>query len=173
MYLTCITHAGARDKKAHPFRGLTKKGWAEVESAARHYRTLIDEETPKFDTVVTSPKARCAETALLLAKALSDLCTTSEIQLDPALKAGSVEGDELHALANRVEGEQALVSAHADLVKALPPAIELIPEAAKDGWFSSRPVLVLLEYEPGSPWNRARILACEGLFDGEWRNLLG
>lgn len=172
MLITCITHADARDKKVHPFRGLTGKGWQEVESAAERFRALIDEETPKIDLVVSSPKARCVETALLLAKALSDLCATSEIQLDAGLKAGSISGNELFDLANRVQSLHALISAHADLVQALPAGTRLRPSAGQNGWFTTRPVLILLKYEPGEPWAAARVLACEGLLDSKWGNML-
>lgn len=172
MIITCITHANARDKKKYPFRGLTKQGWQEVEQAAERFRALVDDEAPKIAAVVTSPKARCVETAVLFAKAVSDRLTTSEIQLDAALKAGSVSGHELFELANRVQVQHVLVSAHADLVQALPEHIKLKSNAAEDGWFTTRPVLILLRYEAGESWSSAEVLACEGLFDEEWRSLL-
>jgi phosphohistidine phosphatase SixA len=170
--MTCITHADARDKKAHPFRGLTSTGWREVESAAERFRAFIDEETPKIELVVSSPKARCVETAILLAKALSDLCATSEIQLDAGLKAGSISGNELFDLANRVQCQHVLISAHADLIRTLPAGTGLIPAAAHNGWFTTRPVLILVKYDPGEPWAGAQVLACVGLSDDKWGNLL-
>ncbi|NCF64529.1 MAG: hypothetical protein GWP61_01055 [Chloroflexi bacterium] len=172
MYITCITHADARDKKAHPFRGLTEQGWREVERTAERFRELIDDETPKIKVVVSSPKARCVETALLFAKAVSDLTSTSEIQLDASLKAGSIGGHELFDLANSVKGKHFLVSAHADFARTLPEQARMIPEAAKGGWFTTRPVLILIKYEAGESWNSAKVLACEGLWHEEWRNLL-
>jgi phosphohistidine phosphatase SixA len=172
MFISCITHADARDKKAHRFRGLTSRGWREVESAAQRFRALIDEETPKIELVVSSPKARCVETALLMAKALSDLCATSEIVLDAGLKAGSISGNELSDLGNRVHCQHVLISAHADLVGALPAGTRLMPVAAQKGWFTTRPVLILVKYEPVEPWAAAQVLACEGLLDDKWVNLL-
>mgnify|MGYP000172442424 CR=1 FL=1 len=172
MLITCITHADARDKKTHPFRGLTEQGWREVERAAERFRALIDNETPKIEVVVSSPKARCVETAVLFAKAVSNLTTTSEIQLDAGLKAGSIGGNELFDLANSIQGRHILVSAHADLARALPVQAKMIPEAAKDGWFTTRPVLILVKYDAGQSWKSAQVLACEGLLDEEWRNLL-
>ena len=71
MIINCITHAAARDKKKHPFRGLTEQGWREVNGAAEQFRKLIDEETPAIETIISSPKARCVETAILFAKAIS------------------------------------------------------------------------------------------------------
>jgi phosphohistidine phosphatase SixA len=172
MLITCITHADARDKKAHPFRGLTEQGWREVERSAERFRELIDNETPKIEVVVSSPKARCVETALLFAKAVSDLATTSEIQLDAGLKAGSISGHELFDMANSTQGRHLLVSAHADLVRALPAHAAMVSKAAKDGWFTARPVLILMKYDAGEPWSSAQVLACEGLLHEEWRNLL-
>jgi phosphohistidine phosphatase SixA len=172
MLITCITHADARDKKAHPFRGLTEQGWREVERAANRFKELIDDETPNIEVVVSSPKARCVETALLFAKAVSDLVSTSEIQLDAGLKAGSIGGHELFDLANSIQGQHLLISAHADLVRAIPSHVMLISEAVKNGWFATRPVLTLVRYEVGEPWDSAQILACEGLWDEEWRQLL-
>jgi broad specificity phosphatase PhoE len=133
---------------------------------------LIDDETPKIEVVVSSPKARCVETALLFAKAISDLTTTSEIQLDAGIKAGSIDGHQLFDLANSIQGQHFLVSAHADFVRALPKQAKMIPEATKGGWFTTRPVLTLVKYEAGESWNAAQVLACEGLWYEEWRNLL-
>lgn len=172
MLITCITHADARDKKAHPFRGLTEQGWREVEGSAARFRELIDDETPNIGVVVSSPKARCVETALLFAKAISDLVATSEIQLDASLKAGSIGGRELFDLANGIQGQHLLVSAHADLVRALPSQTTIVSEAVKNGWFTTRPVLILVKYDAGEAWDSAQVLACEGLFDEEWRNLI-
>lgn len=172
MFVTCITHADARDKK-HIFRGLTENGWREVESAARRFRVLHEEVVPSIGTIVSSPKARCLETAVLFAKALSDfeLLNASEIQVDDRLKAGSIAGDELPELVGSVKTEHLLVSGHADLAKALPAGFNLAPGSAKDGWFSTRPVLFTIEYEVGRPWHKARVLYCEGYSDKLWHNL--
>lgn len=172
MLITCITHADARDKKKHPFRGLTEQGWQEVNSAAEQFRELIDEETPIIETIVSSPKARCVETAILFAKAVSELTATSEIQLDPGLEAGTVRGGELFYLAKDIQVQHLLVSGHADLARTMPPHVELVSEAAKDGWFTTRPVLFQIEHEAGNSWDKARVLYCLGLVDGEWLNLL-
>jgi phosphohistidine phosphatase SixA len=174
MLLTGITHASARDKKEHPFRGLTENGWSEVRGAAARFKELTGGEHPLVETIISSPKARCIETAVLFAKAISDfqLVATSEIQVDASLKAGSIQGGELVELANRTGAKHLLVSAHADLVKALPPSARLAPETAKGGWFTTRPVLFTVDYTPGEPWDRAGILYCEGFVDGKWRSLI-
>ena len=172
MFITCITHTDARDKKKHPFRGLSKQGWREVELAAERFRELIDDGAAKIDVVVSSPKARCVETAVLFAKEVSDLAATSEIQLNASLKAGSIDGQELFDLANNIQAQHLLVSAHADFARTLPEHATMIAEATKNGWFTTRPVLILVEYEPGKPWGAAKIVACEGLFGKKWRSLL-
>ena len=171
MLITCITHAAARGKK-YPFRGLTEKGWQEVDSAAERFMSLIGEESPKIEAVVSSPKARCVETAILFAKAISELTSTSEIKLETDLKAGSISGNELYDLATKYPFQHLLVSAHADLVRTLPDHVKLIAEATNDGWFSTRPVLFQLIYHVGEPWNTARLIYCEGFLAGEWQNLI-
>ncbi len=174
MLLTGITHASARDKKEHPFRGLTEKGWEEVRGAAAGFKEWIGDDPLPIDSVVSSPKARCIETAVLFAKAISDyrLIATSEIQVNAGLKAGSIQGGELVELVNSTGAKHLLVSAHADLVQALPPSANLVPEAAKGGWFTTRPVLFTVDYIPGEPWDRARVLYCEGFVDGKWQSLI-
>lgn len=172
MLITCITHADARDKNKYPFRGLTEQGWQEVDSAAGQYRRLVDEETPVIETVVSSPKARCVETAILFAKAVSEFAATSEIQLDANLKAGSIRDEELFNLAQYLDVQHMLVSGHADLARTLPTKVELVSKATKDGWFITRPVLFQIDFETGTSWDDARVLNCSGLVDREWLNLL-
>lgn len=173
MLITGITHADARGKK-HPFRGLTEQGWREAASAAARFRKLVEEDIPPIGVIVSSPKARCLETAVLFAKALSDLglMATSEVQVDAGLRAGSIMGDEIAGLANRFATPHLLVSGHADLARALPAATELLPTAVKDGWFTTRPVLFTIDFEPGQLWEKARVLYCVGYVDEEWLSLL-
>jgi len=180
MIITGITHADARDKK-HPFRGLTGQGREEAISAAGRFRELMGVietgrgvKIPTVGRIVSSPKARCLETAILFAKAISDfgLMATSEVQVDAGLKAGSISGDELSQLAKRIKTPNLLVSAHADLARALPAQVELTAGSVKEGWFTDRPVLFTIDYEAGEPWEQARILSCEGYFDGSWRDLI-
>lgn len=174
MLITCITHAGARGKE-RPFRGLTERGQAEAASAAGRFRELAGDEVPRVGVIVSSPKARCLETAVLFAKAASDfgLVAVSEVQVDAGLKAGSITGAELSLLANSFATRHLLVSGHADLAKALPVRTELTPTAVKDGWFTTRPVLFTIDYEAGKLWGAARLLTCEGYIEQAWRSLIG
>lgn len=171
MKITCITHATARDKK-YTFRGLTDVGWQEVDSAADRFLSVMAADTQKIGAIISSPKARCVETAVLFAKAVSSWVATSEIELNSGLKAGSITGSELIDLANENRGQHLLVSAHADIVQALPPHAALLPKAASGGWFAIRPVIFQIDYEVGKAWDTARIIYCDGLVDGMWQKLL-
>ena len=171
MLITCITHASARSKK-YLFRGLTEQGWREVESAADRFKKLAGKDDPRIAVIVASPKARCVETAILFSKAVSEFVSTSEMELEVGLKAGSISGSELFDLSNMKQIRHLLVSAHADIVRALPVRVALIPEAANGGWFSTRPVLFQLQYKVGDPWNSATINYCEGLLEGKWQRII-
>ncbi len=171
MLITCITHAAARGKE-HRFRGLSKQGRREVDIAAERFKSQAGLDFPKIEAVVASPKARCVESAILFAKAVSEFMAISEITLETGLKAGSVSGNELFDIATKYPFQHLLVSAHADLVRTLPGHVKLISEAADSGWFSTRPVLSQLKYHVGESWDNARLIYCEGLLAGEWRNFI-
>jgi broad specificity phosphatase PhoE len=172
MFITAITHAAARDK-AYSFRGLTAAGQEQAQAAAARYTTLIaGSDLPAIDTVVSSPKPRCLETVILFAKALGDQVAAGAVSLAPSLTAGSVTGPELGELVATCGGQHLLVCAHADLVKALPDRDALVADAATDGWFTIRPVLLQLEHESGEHWQAAYLRFCDGLRDGSWEMLL-
>lgn len=173
MYLTAITHASARDKEHH-FRGLTPAGQEESASAAWQFEARTKgRDLPPFDRIVSSPKPRCLETVILLAKALSnDSINTSKVEVDAGLAAGKIEGNALATLAAGGDAEHILVSGHADLVKTLPDGTSLIDKAADGGWFAVRPVLFQIEIAPGKSWEEATVHFCSGLVDGQWTDLL-
>lgn len=174
MYISVITHAAAREKK-HGFRGLTERGWQEANSAAARYRALLQEagtDVPPVDLVVSSPKPRCLETVILFAKGLDEAMKASEVQVDGDLKAGSIEGPELDALAQSTEAAHVLVAGHADMVKTLPGSAALAPGAQNGGWFAHRPVLFALSTERAASWDEAQILFCEANVAGTWTDLL-
>ena len=174
MFLSVITHADARGD--FEFRGLTEQGWQEADSAVSRYQSLLQaqaQEIPAIDAVVSSPKPRCLETAILLAKGLGDFVQASEVSVNAGLKAGSISGPELKDVAQAVDAEHVLVSGHADMVKTLPEGTSLTAGAENDGWFADKPVLFTVVYEPGAPWAEASVLFCPALADGEWQDLLG
>ena len=173
MFLTVITHADAR--KGFEFRGLTEQGWQEAGSAVSHYHGLLRAqavEIPAIDAVVSSPKPRCLETAILLAKGLGDFVQASEVGVKSGLKAGSISGPGLQELAQSVDAEHVLVSGHADMVKTLPQGASLVAGADNDGWFADKPVLFTVAYEPGASWDEARVLFCQAIVDGAWQDLM-
>ena len=173
MYLTAITHASARDKEHH-FRGLTPAGQEESASAAWQFEASTKgRDLPPFDRIVSSPKPRCLETAILFAKALSnDSIQASSMDVIEGLAAGKIEGGELAALAAASAAEHVLVSGHADLVKTLPDGTSLIDKAADGSWFAVRPVMFQIEIAPGKSWDEATVHFCSGLVDGQWTDLL-
>lgn len=173
MYLTAITHAGARDKKYH-FRGLTPAGQEECAGAARQFEALAEgQRLPAFDKIVSSPKPRCLETVILFAKAVdNDSIEVSSVEVDAGLAAGQIEGGELVSLAAGGDAAHVLVSGHADLVKTLPSSASLTVEAADGGWFAVRPVLFQIEVKPGQSWDEATVHFCSALVDGQWKGLL-
>ena len=173
MLITAITHASAREKE-HNFRGLTEEGQAETARMAERYRTLTaGQEVPAIEWMLSSPKARCLETAILFAKGLTDEeISASSVAVDAGLSAGSIEGDELATLAATGEVRHLLVSGHADLVKTVPETAHFRPDATSEGWFQTRPVLFQIEIEPGRPWAEATVRFCESFVEGEWRSLL-
>ena len=128
---------------------------------------------PPFDQIVSSPKPRCLETAILFAKALDNASVeASSVAVDAGLAAGEIEGGEVAALAAGADAAHVLVSGHADMVKTLPPGTSLAAGAADGGWFAVRPVLFQVEIEPGRPWEEATVHFCSALVDGEWQDLL-
>ena len=173
MYITAITHASARDKE-HNFRSLTAAGQVESATAGRQYASLANgRDVPPIDQIVSSPKPRCLETVILLAKALSnDVLEASSIDVDQGLAAGEIEGGELAALATDADANHVLVSGHADLVKVLPAGASLTADAADGGWFSVRPVLFQVEVEPARSWDQATVHFCTALVDDRWQQLL-
>lgn len=173
MYLTVITHASARDKE-HNFRGLTPAGQEECSSAAGEFGAQARRRpVPAIDHIVSSPKPRCLETVILLAKGLgNDAITASSVAVDSGLAAGEIEGGEVAALASDGDAAHVLVSGHADMVKTLPPGTSLTADAADGGWFSVRPVLFQVEVEAGRPWAEATVHFCRALVDGQWESLL-
>lgn len=172
MLFTAITHASARDS-THTFRGLTAEGMEECRRAAARYVELTRESpSSPIVRIVSSPKPRCLESALLFAKTLPDeVVAAGEIELLSELRAGSIEGGELARLA--AEGyDHTLVSGHADLAQTLPESLSLVADAVSDGWFQRRPILFQIECDPGTRWDRARVRFCEGIVDGAWRDLI-
>jgi phosphohistidine phosphatase SixA len=182
MLVVCITHAEARDPEEHVFRGLTESGREQTKGAATRLRELLPDIAPALgdkpltiEKVVSSPKARCVETVLLLAKQLSEFITTNEIHISDRLKFGKMkEPRNLVDEVSEAKVEAMIVGTHASLACALPRSAKLPPDKLdEEGCFEQRPVLVVIDREPGMPWESAQVLYCEGYSGSSWENLLG
>jgi phosphohistidine phosphatase SixA len=193
MLVVLMTHGDRRKSVSRSvFGGLSEQGRAEVKSAAnrfwelrkRHAREL-DGDKFAIEKVVSSPMARCVETAVLFAKELNEFTNSPKAQ-------GSPHVSELHLrqelkekqyperlarqdLAAVIDGESVgamLVCTHGDLAGALPSTVELAPDSQDGGWFELRPVVACVEVEPATGFENAQVLCCEGYRAGSWENLL-
>jgi phosphohistidine phosphatase SixA len=185
MLLIIITHAEARSvEPRHSYRGLTENGREQVKRAAAEFYKMLPTIAPTLDgttqaigKIVSSPLARCLETVLLFADELQPLTKTSEVYISDQLKekrGEQLKPDDLVAVAAGARDEVILIGTHGDLAGALPLSTRLIDDAyAKDkSFFNLRPVVVVVDYEPGTPWESARVLYCHGYKDSPWKDLL-
>jgi phosphohistidine phosphatase SixA len=181
MIAILITHAEAQRVESTRFRALSDQGRAQVDEMTTRFRTILanlkTSLTPGQITIgeiLSSPLARCVETALRFATAINDLTTTSEIRVRDRLReqrAGRLSADDLVSVLDDTRSQAALICAHGDLAGALPGKANLSPEYSKEGWFQVRPVLVLVEYDRGSDWDNANVLCCESPANN-WETLL-
>lgn len=181
MLLILITHADARRvTPPYIFRALTEEGRDQVVSASGRLRDLLPQIAPGFGEktgaigkIVSSPQARCVETVLLLADRIRDLTSDSEIHVSDRLKEtdDGLRAVDLVSVITEFPAEAALICTHGDLAGALPANITLHPDH-RDGWFASRPALVVIDYEQAEGWDGASVLACEVLKDSRWETAL-
>ncbi|MFD2070122.1 phosphoglycerate mutase family protein [Azotobacter chroococcum] len=181
MLIICITHADARRTKAsHIFRSLTEQGREEVRHAANRFqelamRILRDQYDKKLsiERILSSPKARCIETALLFADELRDLTKTSDISISEKLdekQDGILTSEDLVSVIRNENSQAILIACHGDLANALPPSA-LRSQENQGGWFKQRPVFALIDYDPEAGWESAKVLCCEGYEASPWKNL--
>ncbi len=171
MHMICVSHAEARVvDPPFIFRALTEQGRREMRAAAAGVRERLEEVVPALAAgeagigrIVSSPLARCVESLLVFADELQDLTKTSEIECDVRLRERRgcrLLPDELVSVVNAKPVSVALLGTHGDLAGALPRRTGLREEAAHEGWFAKRPVVAVLEYEPHTPWDSARVTFC-------------
>jgi phosphohistidine phosphatase SixA len=191
MLVILISHADRRKSVSRSvFGGLSDQGRAEVESAANRFWALRNRHARELDgnklaieKVVSSPMARCVETAVLFAKELSEFTNSppaegsphvSEIHLRQELKEGPerLTREDLAAVIDHERVGAMLVCTHGDLAGALPRTAELGANTQDGGWFKLRPVIALAKVEPGASFHDAQVLCCEGYRAGSWENLL-
>jgi len=191
MFVILLTHADARMvEPRYAMRGLTEDGRKDVKRAAWRFRELVPEIDPALHEkslvigkIVSSPLARCLETVIVFAKELSDFTKTSEIWVSERLREKRGEqltADDLAAVVDEGEVAVMLLGTHGDLAGALPCSAPLDRDKENSegknliqgAWFGPRPVLVLVEHEPGVPWDSAQVLCCEYFNGSTWESLL-
>jgi phosphohistidine phosphatase SixA len=169
LLILLLTHADAQRVEEPHFRALSDQGRAQVDETAARFREVVadpDLDLPSdqlpIGEILSSPLARCVETALRFSDAVNDLVKTSEMRLDDRLRDNELSAKGLVSVLDATKSQAVLLCTHADLAGALPESTNLKPEYNRNGWFQGvRPVLVLVEYERGSGWDNANVLRCE------------
>jgi phosphohistidine phosphatase SixA len=177
-----ITHAEAQWVDKPHFRALTDRGRAQVDETAARFRRIIPALAPDLVSkkvhvgeIISSPTARCVESALRFSDAIKDLTGTSDIRVHDNLgeqRSEDLSGKDLVSILNETVSQATLICTHADLAGALPASATLKPEYFHDKWFDVRPVLVLVEYERQSEWDSADVLSCEYPELTSWETLV-
>src|SRR5215213_9696752 len=187
MLLICVTHAEARNTKAEgfpeSFRALTERGRGHVKQAAVRFLSILPTVMPNSSSeniaigkIVSSPLARCVETAIVFADVIRARTRTSEIYVSDHLKEKETKeerlaGADLESAAKEHLSDIILLATHGDLAGALPPSAKLA-SPHDQGWFKGGPAWTLIEYKKDDDWKNARVLYCEILSDGGWNILI-
>jgi|GEM_PF-1562969 len=157
MRIILVTHAETVNA---PPRPLSKKGIREAKSAAGRIRSLMGDNF-RVTKAVSSPAVRCIETALVIIKELSGE-KLRRLDTDPRLMAAKepMEPDQLLRAIVDYACDGILVVLHADLANALPKRERI--GGVVDGWFQTRPVLAIIDWEEDHPWDENRVLTLLG-----------
>jgi phosphohistidine phosphatase SixA len=152
-----ITHA---ETKQTPPRSLSDTGRRQAERLAESIIDIMGMDF-RIKKAVSSPAVRCIETALVVLEALAT-DALRRLDTDPRLMAAKepMEPDQLHRALADYACDGMLVCQHADLANALP--IRTALSVIDDGWFQTRPILCLFDWEPDRPWEDNRILRLLG-----------
>jgi hypothetical protein len=184
MFAIFLTHAEARSVKRPLFRSLTEPGRAQIDQRASRFLEVVGQLSPGIASgeltvgeILTSPSARCVESALLFADRIRDLTSTSEIRVRDRLREqreGQLSAGDIVSVLEDTVSPVVLMCTHGDLAGALPASATIQPEFNDKGWFRDdvRPVLAVVEYERGSKWNEAKVLLCTSVVRGNWSSLL-
>ncbi|MBN1572003.1 MAG: histidine phosphatase family protein [Deltaproteobacteria bacterium] len=157
MRIILVTHAETDDA---PPRFLSKKGVKGAKSAAGRIRRLMGDDF-RVTKAVSSPAVRCIETALVILKELSGE-RLRRLDTDPRLMAAKepMEPDQLLRAIKDYACDGILITLHSDLANALPKRERI--EGVIDGWFQTRPVLAIIDWEEDRPWDGNRVLTLLG-----------
>ncbi|MFD3003008.1 hypothetical protein ACFS7Z_21770 [Pontibacter toksunensis] len=181
MIVIILTHADAENVEPGQFRGLSHKGGVQVDEAASRFHSIVGKLVPELNSkqilisqILSSPMARCIETVLRFSNGVRGFTATSEIRIAHRLREqryGQLSAGDIVSVLDDTSSEVVLLCTHGDLAGALPVNAEFKPEVVKDGWFKSRPVLTIMEYDPKTKWEYAKILGCEAK-ENNWETLL-
>jgi len=155
--IVLVTHAEASEDAP---RALTDAGVASAEQSAARIAHIMGKAW-RVNKAVSSPAVRCVQTALVILGTLSGE-KLRRLDTDPRLMAARdpMGPEQLFRALADYPCEGLLVVLHADLANALPGGCR--PQGCRDGWFTERPVLCILDLEPGGPPDSARIFLLEG-----------
>ena len=190
MLILAVTHPDSISRNP---RSLSEGGRQQAVYAARRFRELLGKRI-LLATVVSSPAARCLETAIIVAREFGE--TTREdglyggrIQVlgDLAEKSGGPNGPDIlrsiletvAADLDRLGGNRplpdeaaVLLASHGDLANMLCAStlsgsaqpVRFVNELTAGGWFEVRPVLSAFDYQQG----KVIMKFCEALRGGVW-----
>jgi len=153
MRIIFVTHAEALDA---PPRLLSKSGRKQAKSTAKLIKELLGDDF-KISKAVSSPAVRCIETSLIILNELSGK-KMRRLDTDPRLMAAKepMEPDQLSRAIVDYACDGVLVTLHSDLANALPIRDKI--KNASDGWFNTRPVLAIVDWEKDRPWEESKVL---------------
>lgn len=151
MKVVFVTHAKTTNR---PPKRLSLAGRWEVEQVVDMIRGEMGPGY-RITRAVSSSAARCLETAILCLEELGadDL---ARIETDERL-ARLDSPDKLEGVLREKAQDGLAVFCHADLGGVLPAKLD--KDAVKDGWFTRKPVLVVMDWEPGEKWEHSRVVA--------------
>lgn len=183
MIAIFLTHADARSVPWKTFRALTESGRDQIHETAKRFRDIADHIIPDWISgdltvgeVLTSPAARCIESALLFADLIRDRVSTTEIRIRDRLREkreGQLSAGYLVSILDDTTSPVVLVCTHGDLAGALPTDVMIKAKYNDKGWFNkARPALAVVQYEREAKWTDAKLLMCAAIVEGKWSSLV-
>lgn len=178
MLVLAVTHP---DSAARSPRSLSEGGRQQALWAAKRLREFVDKKVVLV-AALSSPKTRCLETAILVAREFGETTkseTTSfdRINVRPELEEAKnpITPEALKQIldgvtkdieiAQHITSDSAvLISMHGDLANALSESVTPAPRFASDGWFNVRPVIAVCDFVE----SRLSVRSCEVLQAGSW-----
>jgi broad specificity phosphatase PhoE len=144
MKVVLVTHAKTSGR---PPRRLSLTGRYEVEQVVDMIKGKLGEGF-RIQKAVSSPAARCLETALLC---LEEIGTEDITRIDTDRRLARLDKpDTLESVIRDNAQEGLAVFCHADLASVLPHKEKLL--RVKEGWFEVKPVLVIMDWGPSRTW---------------------